>query len=85
MPALSANPISAANVGGTHRRPKRSLVLQFVSVIFVFLPLIGAIPATVCDSIMMAHSVIECTWLARGLLTLVLGPPGRSDGPMGQI
>ena len=28
---------------------------------------------------------IECTWLARGLLTLVLGPPGRSDGPMGQI
>ena len=33
----------------------------------------------------MAHSVIECTWLAKGLLTLVLGPPGRSDGPMDQI
>ena len=33
----------------------------------------------------MAHSVIECTWLAKGLLTLVLGPPGRSNGPMDQI
>ena len=33
----------------------------------------------------MAHSAIECTWLAMGLLTLVLGPPGSPDGPMDQI